>query len=116
MNLQDFLDSLRKGEFLLPVCVSCQAKVWPPSGTCPHCYSHTNLQKIELTGTLVEFAESNIKNKRGKFGVIELDGITLIAGLRANKLAVGMKMKLSACGIQDDGTPSYDFEAYETGH
>jgi uncharacterized OB-fold protein len=114
--LQDFLDCLRKGEFLLPVCVSCHAKVWPPSKLCPHCFSHTSLEKIELVGTLVEFAESNIKNKNGKFGVIELDGITLIAGLQANKLAEGMKMKLAACGIQDDGTPYYDFEPYETGH
>jgi uncharacterized protein len=116
VTLQDFFDSLKLGEFRLPVCTSCDARVWPPSNLCPNCFSPTSLKKIEPIGTLIEFADSHVKNKKGIFGIINIDGITLIAGLRTDKLLEGMKMRMAACGIHDDGTPFYEFEPYETGH
>ena len=63
---------------------------------------------------MIEFAESHVKNKKGVFGVINVAGITLIAGFRTDKLVEGMKVRMAACGIHDDGTPFYDFEPYET--
>lgn len=59
----------------------------------------------------MEFANSHIKNREGIFGVINIDGIRIIGGLKIENPYAGMKIKLSVCGLHKDGSPYYDFDA-----
>jgi uncharacterized OB-fold protein len=106
--MQEFLDSLRKGEFKVPVCISCSAIAWPPSRFCSKCYSPTLLQKIKTSGILVEFANSNIKNKQGTFGLVNIDGIRLVGKIKCERPQIGITVEMAKCGIED-GSPFYDF-------
>jgi len=108
-DLQEFLESLKKGEFRIPVCTLCKSKAWPPSGHCPHCLHETLLQKVETTGTLLEFTSSHIKGKEGIFGIIEMSGIKIVGSFDSLQLKEGMKVKMSGCGVRPDGTAFYHF-------
>jgi uncharacterized OB-fold protein len=108
-DLQEFLESLKKGEFRIPVCTLCKSKAWPPSSHCPHCLHETSLQKVETTGALLEFTSSHIKGKEGIFGIIEMSGIKIVGSFDSLQLKEGMKVKMSDCGIMPDGTAFYHF-------
>lgn len=113
--IQEFLDSLKTGEFRVPICKSCRKKAWPPAKLCPVCLSSTSLEKIERIGVVIEFAKSQVKNREGSFGVIDIDGIRLVGALKADKISSGMKMRMVACGVSEDCSPFYDFEPLEGG-
>lgn len=104
------MKSLNEGNFLVPVCSSCRNKVWPPSRLCPLCYSETSLEEVETVGTLLEFSKSHIERKEGMFGIVDLGGIKIVGGLKSDRLKEGMKLRMSACGVREDGSPFYDFE------
>lgn len=114
--MQEFLDSLKAGKFMIPVCRSCSYRVWPPSRSCPACLSETAMQEVETIGNLVEFSTSHVRAREGVFGVIDMGGIRLVGGLKEGKLVHGMKVKMSTCGLSDDGSPYYDFLPAETRH
>lgn len=115
-TIEDYLASLRAGEFKVPVCTSCRATVWPPSSRCSKCYSLTALKKTELTGTLIEFSNSHVKTREGTFGVIDIKGIRLIGSLKVVRPYAGMKVRMAACGVRSDGSPYYEFEPAGTRH
>jgi hypothetical protein len=71
----------------------------------------TLLQEVDRVGSLVEYSQSHVKPNEGKFGIIDMGGFTLVGRLDSDRLAVGMKMKMHSCGLRDDGTSYYDFEA-----
>jgi len=108
--LKEFIEKLNKGEFRLPVCTSCNAKVWPPSKYCPECLSKTSLKIIDTRGTLLHFTQSYLKGMEGCYGLIEMSGIKLIGSFDTLKLREGLKVKMVRCGVRPDGTPYYVFE------
>jgi uncharacterized OB-fold protein len=114
--MKEFLNSLKEGKFRIPVCASCSLKVWPPSNQCPRCFSETLLQEMDSVGTLVEFASSQVISREGFFGVIDIQGIRIMGALKTRNLSEGTKMKMSGCGLREDGSPFYDFEPAETRH
>jgi uncharacterized OB-fold protein len=107
--LQEFLESLKEGEFKVPVCTSCNSKAWPAARYCPNCLHETSLQKIETTGTLLEFTSSHLKGSEGFFGVVEMSGIKIVGSIDSLQLREGMKVKMFQCGITPDGTAFYHF-------
>ncbi|HEX2614285.1 MAG TPA: hypothetical protein VHL10_02235 [Nitrososphaera sp.] len=107
--MQEFLESLKKGEFKIPVCTLCRNKAWPPSRHCPHCLHETSLQKVDTTGTLLEFTSSHIKGKEGIFGLVEMSGIKIVGSFDSLQLKEGMKVKMSGCGVRPDGTALFHF-------
>jgi uncharacterized OB-fold protein len=109
----EFLKSLQKGVFVVPVCTSCGKKAWPPSARCPSCLSGTKFVKVRTAGKLVEFAASHIKGREGTFGIVELDGFRIVGSVGGTKLKEGMKVKMTKCGVGPDGSPYYHFEAAE---
>jgi uncharacterized OB-fold protein len=108
--LQEFIDSLNKGEFRLPICTLCKAKAWPPSYYCPQCLSKTSLQIIETNGTLLYFTTSYLKGAEGCYGLVEMAGIRLIGSFNTLELKDGLQVKMTGCGLKPDGTPYYFFE------
>ncbi len=58
---------------------------------------------------MLEFTNSHIKDKEGVFGFIEMSGIKIIGSFDNKDLKVGMKVKMSGCGIKQDGTVFYNF-------
>ena len=108
--MKEFLDLLKAGKFCVPVCTSCGYRTWPPSRECHKCLSATSFQEVDKVGSLVEYSESYVSSE-GKYGIIDMGGFLLVGGLRSDRLAIGMKMKMCACGLRDDGSPYYDFES-----
>jgi uncharacterized protein len=108
--LQEFIDSLNRGEFRLPICTSCKAKVWPPSYYCPRCLSKTSLQIIDTNGILLYFTMSYLKGMEGCYGLVEMSGIKLIGRFDELELKDGLEVKMVRCGVSSDGTPYYIFE------
>ena len=101
---------MKKGKFRLSVCRSCGAKAWPPSHNCPRCLSRTSLQQIETSGILLEFASSQVKDRQGIFGIIEMSGIRIVGSFESsNQLREGMMVRMSECGVRPDGTAFYNF-------
>lgn len=94
---------------MIPVCMSCGSKAWPPSSRCSHCLSKTMLKKMQTTGTLLEFSSSHIKGKEGVFGLVELSGIRLVGSFGDHQLIEGMKVRMARCGLGSDGTAFYFF-------
>lgn len=105
----EFARNLEQGRFLVPVCTRCGKKTWPPSSTCPLCYSKTKLRKVNDRGVLVEFASSRVKGREGFFGIVEMDGFRLMGSFQTGKLTEGMKVRMVACG-KKDGAPYYLFD------
>ena len=110
-RIKEFLESIAVGKFKIPLCTSCGLKAWPPTRSCPKCFSRTKLESVEPVGTLVEFAKSHIRNREGIFGVIDIDGIKIVGGLKIVNPYSGMKLKMSVCGLREDGSTYYDFDA-----
>ncbi len=107
--MREFIESLRRGEFRIPVCVACGSKAWPPSSTCPRCYSPTRMVDGGRTGKLLEFSCSHVRGKEGLFGVVQIDDIRLVGSLDEYSLKEGMDVVMIDCGIHDDGTTFYRF-------
>lgn len=106
----EFIDYLKNGKFRMPLCMSCGSKAWPPSKRCPCCLGKTTLKKVDTTGTLLELSRSHVKGREGAFGLVEMAGIRLIASLGDQQLKEGMKVRMSHCGISQDGTAFYFFK------
>jgi uncharacterized OB-fold protein len=104
----EFVENLKRGVFKVPVCTRCDKKVWPPSTTCPACYSKTALKKVGRKGVLVEFATSHVTGHEGTFGIVEMDGFRLVGSFDSADLEEGMKVRMGDCGVRD-GAPYYFF-------
>jgi len=107
--MREFYNFISRGEFRVPVCKQCRKKMWPPSEFCCDCFFETSLEKIETTGTLIEFTTSHILGREDLYGVVDMRGIKLIASL-SGKLTPGMKVRMVTCGIRDDGCLYYHFD------
>lgn len=107
--LHDFIIELSKGKFKLPVCISCNFRVWPPSNYCPRCHSKTVLENIETSGTLIEYTRSFLTGREGVYGVVDMSGIRLIATFDTSELVEGQKVNMIKCGVTSDGTAFYLF-------
>jgi uncharacterized OB-fold protein len=94
---------------MIPVCMSCRSKAWPPSSRCPRCLSKTSLKKMPATGTLLEFSNSHVKGREGAFGVVEMSGIRLVGSFGDNQMTEGMKVRMARCGLGPDGAAFYFF-------
>lgn len=103
-----FVTHLKKGEFAVPVCTKCGKKAWPPSGTCSSCFSKTTLKKTTRLGELVEFSRSHVRGYEGVFGIVKMDGFTLVGSFDNTNLKKGMKVRMDRCGMSN-GTPFYHF-------
>jgi uncharacterized OB-fold protein len=115
-EIQGFFDHLEAGEFWIPVCSSCRAVAWPPSAHCPKCLAPTILSRHEPAGILVEFSKSYVRSKEGTFGIIDAEGMRIVGKLHGEGHYIGMRMKMVSCGVDGDGTPTYDFEPDGSGH
>ena len=107
--MEEFIDHLKKGKFMMPVCASCGSKAWPPSRRCQHCMGKTSMKQVRTTGTLIEFSRSHVEGMVGAFGVVEMAGIRLVASFDDQELKEGMQVRMSGCGIRQDGTAFYFF-------
>jgi uncharacterized OB-fold protein len=108
-RLQEFINHLKKGKFLVPTCTSCGRRAWPPSHRCPYCLSKTSLKKIGTTGILLEFTSSHVKGKEGVFGLVKMSDIKLVGSFDTQQLKEGTRVKMTKCGIKPDGTAFYSF-------
>jgi uncharacterized OB-fold protein len=108
--VKEFLDSLRKGKFRIPVCLTCDSKVWPPANICSNCYSgKIRMSKLESKGQLIEHSSSHIGNAE-KLALVEISGVRII-GILSEDLNPGSIVKLTKCGVNKDNTPYYEFSS-----
>ena len=109
--VKEFLDSLRKGKFRIPICLNCDSKIWPPANICSNCYSgKIRMSKLDPRGRLIEHSLSHIDSTE-KLGVVEISGIRIIGILSEGNLNPGSAVKLTKCGLDKDNSPYYEFSA-----
>ena len=86
--------------------------MWPPSRNCKSCFRKTELKSVINEGTLLEFTTSYIGNTEVIFGAVEIRGIRLLGRLTptTREFHKGMKVRLTGCGINNDGGIFYNFE------
>jgi uncharacterized OB-fold protein len=109
--VKEFLDSLRKGKFRIPICLKCDLKIWPPANICSNCYSgKIRMSKLESRGRLIEHSFSHIDSIE-KLGLVEISGIRIIGILSEGNLNPGSAVKLTKCGLDKDNSPYYEFSA-----
>ena len=111
--MQEFFEYLRKGEFWIPICISCKKNVWPPFGHCSVCLSKTKLRKTKGKGILIEWTTSHLENVPNKFGIVDMSGIKVLGSISGEPIIRGMHVKMTKCGISDNGIPYYHFEPTE---
>ena len=97
---------------MLPVCNSCNFRMWPPSNYCSRCHSRTALENVETSGILIEYSKSFLPGNEGIYGLVDMSGIRLIATFNTSELSKGQKVKMVNCGINSDGTAFYLFEPF----
>ena len=66
---------------------------------------------FETGGTVLEFTTSQVKNNRETFGVVDLAGIRIIGSILGELLYEGMEVRMTRCGVTQDGCAFYHFEA-----
>jgi hypothetical protein len=59
---------------------------------------------------LIELSRSHVRGKEEAFGLVEIAGMRLVASLGDQQLKEGMKVRMSRCGLDPDGTAFYFFE------
>ena len=104
----EFAENLKRNIFRIPVCKVCKKKVWPPSLTCPLCYSRTVLKSVSTKGVLVEFSTSYLGNHEGIFGIVQMDGFKMMGSFDNPELSKGMRVRMKECGLRD-GRPYFCF-------
>ena len=84
---------------------------FPVAVLCRHCRSRTRLERLKTdTGVLLEFTTSHIGGGDSQFGFVEIEGIRVIGTFDPQiELEVGMKVRMYACGVAEDGRPFYLF-------
>jgi len=109
--VKEFIDFLRRGKFRIPICISCNSKIWPPSNICNNCYSKKiRMSKLEMRGQLIELSSSFIGNSK-QLGLVEVSGIRIIGILIEGNMNPGSAVKLTKCGLDKDNLPYFEFSS-----
>ena len=61
-------------------------------------------------GTVLEFTTSHVNSSRGTFGIVDLAGIRIVGAIFGEVLYEGIVVRMTSCGITQDGSVYYDFE------
>lgn len=61
-------------------------------------------------GTVLEFTTSHVNSSRGTFGIVDLAGIRIVGAISGELLYEGIEVRMTTCGITQDGSVYYDFE------
>ncbi len=106
-----FLSDLKNRTFDIPYCGRCRSPAWPPVDNCYSCMAKVKLRRIKSPiGNLIEHTTTYNDSKPARFGVIEINGIKLIGSLCFSvQPYVGMSLRMTNCGVSDEGTPFYEF-------
>ena len=95
-----FETELKKGNFLVGKCPSCNLVVWPPSDFCNKCFEPVKWKNSQVNGKLIEFSI-----KEGKyFCLAEFEGAIKIMGKlnpENSEPFVGQKVKLDSCSLNN---------------
>ena len=109
--MKEFYDFLNMGEFRIPICDNCGAKIWPPTNFCNYCYSKKiRMTKLDTNGQVIENTQSHI-GKRNNLGLVEISGIRVIGILDDGAMNSGSSVKLSKCGVDTDNSPFFEFSS-----
>lgn len=65
---------------------------------------------METVGTVLEFTTSHVNSSRGTFGIVDLAGIRIVGSICGELVYEGIEVRMTSCGITQDGSAYYDFE------
>ena len=72
------------------------------------CLGETKLEPAKQDGVLEELATSYILGHEGTFGIVRMDGFRLV-GTLDGPMHKGAKVRMTSCGVKQDGSPFYNF-------
>jgi uncharacterized OB-fold protein len=121
-KIKPFFDALKEGRLTATKCVKCGAEYFPPQADCSACRS-SEVEYVPLSqeAVLLAYAVINVKplsfTQYGDYTVAIgrlKEGLNVLAwmeGVDAEKVKVGMKLKLVVGKRKADGILTYWFES-----
>lgn len=98
-NYQQFIDNIKKGNFVLPYCCYCKKNIWPPVEYCNKCFNKVELINLENEkGKLIDIFHSYMNIEKKKKGntnkdvtyvdtivLVEFNGVKLLGSVDMKK-------------------------------
>lgn len=99
-NYQQFIDNIKKGNFVLPYCCYCKKNIWPPVDYCITCFNELELINLENEkGKLIDIFHSymNVEKKmieensnsditnEDTIALVEFNGVKLLGSIDIKK-------------------------------
>ena len=101
----NFEDEIKKGNFVISECKSCNKIIWPPNDICNSCFGITKWRKASKNGKILEYS----KNEEQFFCLVELEQdlrviCTLIDTIEPK---IDQEVSMTNCSMYDG---KYSFE------
>lgn len=98
-NYEQFIDNIKKGNFVLPYCSYCKKNIWPPVDYCITCFNELELINLENEkGKLIDIFHSymNIEKMKKRNSnsdityvdimvLVEFNGVKLLGSIDVKK-------------------------------
>jgi uncharacterized OB-fold protein len=121
-KIKPFFDALKEGKLMATKCVKCGALYFPPQADCSACRnSEVEYVPMSREAALLAYAVINVRPLSfEKYGVYIVaigrlrEGLNVLAwieGVAAEKIKVGMKLRLVVDRRKADGIFTYWFES-----
>jgi len=118
-RIEKFWESLKEGRVLATRCKNCQMLRFPPSATCPSCFS-PDVEWVELSGEGVVETYTKIMAAPASFSgeapytvvVARMkEGVKVLAWYEGENISIGMKVRLLA--KEEHGSLTYRFVPWD---
>ncbi|MGE5634313.1 MAG: hypothetical protein ACM3VV_03710 [Deltaproteobacteria bacterium] len=118
-NYVNFIENIKRGNFVLPYCRRCKKNIWPPSDNCRLCLGKLSLENCNnKIGKILEIFVSKMMNNNidNKLMIlVDIDEVILLGSLSVDRekqekdSLKGNWVRIKKCGFIDNKI-FYEFE------
>ncbi|HET9807702.1 MAG TPA: hypothetical protein VFP49_12415 [Nitrososphaeraceae archaeon] len=118
-NYVNFIENIKRGNFVLPYCRRCKKNIWPPSDNCRLCLGKLSLENCNnKIGKILEIFVSKMMNNNidNKLMIlVDIDEVILLGSLSVDRekqekdSLKGNLVRIKKCGFIDNKI-FYEFE------
>jgi uncharacterized OB-fold protein len=118
-NYVNFIENIKRGNFVLPYCRRCKKNIWPPSDNCRLCLGKLSLENCNnKIGKILEIFVSKMMNNdidNKLMILVDIDEVILLGSLSVDRVKQekdslkGNLVRIKKCGFIDNKI-FYEFE------
>ena len=113
----NFMENIKRGNFVLPYCKRCKKNIWPPSNNCRLCLGTLSLEDCNnKKGKILEIFVSKVMNNDNTLMVlVDINEIILLGSIsidtkkQEESNLIGNLVRIKKCGFIDNKI-FYEFE------